>query len=348
MPGITRFFLSVLVIFSHLSGAESAEHFGYYAVRAFFILSGLMMTKALHENYQFNFFRFYSNRLLRILPLYLLVCVATLVVIRLFPEQTAQFMPRWSFDASVDNILQNFLLLPLAAGYLQFRFLEPAWSLAVELVMYLLLWVGIARSQRLAVLALIFGATYHLVLLANGAAFSVRYFSIPSAILSYSIGALVYFHYDRLKNHGWLGPLAAMAWFGNVLLGDMLWGARANDVGFYANTILFGLAAPCLLELRLSRAMAAHDRVLGQLSYPIFLVQWLAGFAGFLLLRESEGRGVILFYLSIPVAVALGAVLTLANEWMVEPIRTSLRKRVGPLRAIDFSRNAAPASAPAQ
>jgi peptidoglycan/LPS O-acetylase OafA/YrhL len=58
-----------------LSGAHSASHFGYYAVRAFFfVLSGILLTKSLHETYSFDFYRFYINRLLRILPLYALVC----------------------------------------------------------------------------------------------------------------------------------------------------------------------------------------------------------------------------------------------------------------------------------
>ncbi len=81
MPGILRFFLSILVIFSHLSGAHSASHFGYYAVRAFFVLSGIVLTKSLNETYSFDFYRFYINRLLRIVPLYALVCGITIVVI---------------------------------------------------------------------------------------------------------------------------------------------------------------------------------------------------------------------------------------------------------------------------
>src|SRR6266581_4208332 len=98
MPGILRFFLSTLVVFSHLSGIEAGGHWGYFAVRSFFILSGFVLTKSLHETYKFNFLPYYGNRLLRIMPLYLFVCAITILVIAAFPEQAGDFMPRWSFN----------------------------------------------------------------------------------------------------------------------------------------------------------------------------------------------------------------------------------------------------------
>ena len=52
MFGSLRFLLSFAVILSHLSGSEYALHFGYYAVRAFFVISGFLMTAALNEIYQ--------------------------------------------------------------------------------------------------------------------------------------------------------------------------------------------------------------------------------------------------------------------------------------------------------
>ncbi len=108
-------------------------------------------------------------------------------------------MPRWAFHEDPDSILHNFLLLPLAFGDLQLRYVEPAWSLAVELVMYFLLWVGISRSPKLALICLVLGAAYHVVLLVAGANFNDRYFSIASAVLSYAVGAMVYFHYESLS-----------------------------------------------------------------------------------------------------------------------------------------------------
>lgn len=337
MPGILRFFLSILVIFSHLSGAHSASHFGYYAVRAFFLLSGIVLTKSLHETYSFDFYRFYINRLLRILPLYALVCGITIGVIHWLPAQTAAFMPRWAFHEDPNSILHNFLLLPLAFGDLQLRYIEPAWSLAVELVMYFLLWVGISRSPKLALICLVLGAAYHAVLLAAGASFDDRYFSIASAVLSYAVGAMVYFHYESLSRNLRLGAAAAILWFCNTVFGYLLWGERVLDIGFYANILLFALAAPYLMDLRLPQQWRNHDAILGHLSYPVFLAQWLAGFAGYLLLANFEGRGVALFYVSMPFVVAMAAVLYKANEMIVEPGRKRVREASNPLRKLGLT-----------
>ena len=331
MPGILRFFLSMLVVFSHLSGAHSADHVGFYAVRAFFLLSGLLLTKALHETYQFDFFRFYSNRLLRIVPLYLLICVVTHVVIRLAPTQAGDFMPRWAFADNSGAMLQNFLLLPLASGYLKLRYLEPAWSLAVELIMYLFLWIGVSRNEKTAILCLSFGLAFHLVELASGSSFAVRYFSLPSALLSYGAGALLYFRYEAFAKRRTLGAAAAALWLANLVLGWRLWGEHVLDIGYYLNTLLFLVAAPFLLEPKLSSVLRGHDAVLGQLSYPVFLVQWLAGFVGYLVLDGAEGRGVFLFYLCLPVTLAMAAALTLINDMAIEPLRRRLRGRISPL-----------------
>jgi peptidoglycan/LPS O-acetylase OafA/YrhL len=326
MPGILRFFLSILVVFSHLSGDHGADHFGYFAVRAFFVLSGLILTKSLHETYSFEFYRFYINRLLRILPLYAVVCAMTFAAIAAMPDQAAEFMPRWAFRASAEEILQNFLLLPLASGELQLRFIEPAWSLAVELVMYYFLWLGMARSQKMAMLCLGFGGAYHVALLINGASFNDRYFSIASAFLSYAAGAMAYFHYDWLAKNVRLGAACAILWFCNTVFGYFVWGEHVLDFVFYANILLFTLAAPWLLELRLPERLREHDAILGHLSYPVFLVQWLGGFVGFLLLSHFEGRGVALFYVSLPFILAMAVPLWMLNEIVVEPARKSIRQ----------------------
>ena len=74
MFGTLRFLLAYLVILSHLVGSDYVVHFGFYAVRGFFVISGLLMTAALNEAYGFDGLRFWVNRALRLLPPYYLVC----------------------------------------------------------------------------------------------------------------------------------------------------------------------------------------------------------------------------------------------------------------------------------
>ena len=85
MFGSLRFLLAFLVILSHLVGTEYVAHFGFYAVRGFFVISGLMMTAALNEVYGFDGVRFWTNRALRLLPPYYFVCALTLLAIAVAP-----------------------------------------------------------------------------------------------------------------------------------------------------------------------------------------------------------------------------------------------------------------------
>src|SRR5262245_27936262 len=73
MPGAFRFLLAVMVVLGHLVHTPYYSHLGYYAVRAFFVLSGFVMTAALTEVYGFDGKRFSVNRFLRLAPPYLTV-----------------------------------------------------------------------------------------------------------------------------------------------------------------------------------------------------------------------------------------------------------------------------------
>jgi peptidoglycan/LPS O-acetylase OafA/YrhL len=95
MFGSLRFFLAYLVVLSHLVGSQYLSHYGFYAVRGFFVLSGFLMTAALNEVYRFNGERFWTNRLLRLLPPYYMVCAATLAFV-VYPESRISH----SFDGS--------------------------------------------------------------------------------------------------------------------------------------------------------------------------------------------------------------------------------------------------------
>ena len=91
MFGLLRFLLAYLVVVSHLVGSEYVAHFGFYAVIGFFIIAGYIITSALNEVYHFDGVRFWTNRALRLLPPYYLVCVITLAVVAAVPDQAGQY-----------------------------------------------------------------------------------------------------------------------------------------------------------------------------------------------------------------------------------------------------------------
>src|SRR6202012_939753 len=113
MFGCVRLLLAFLVVLSHLVGSEYLQHFGYYAVRAFFVLSGYLMTAALNDVFRFDARRFWANRLLRLLPLYYLACALTLLAVMLRPVEAGQFIAQWNVGMLSRDALTDFVILPL-------------------------------------------------------------------------------------------------------------------------------------------------------------------------------------------------------------------------------------------
>src|SRR5215470_6858869 len=126
MFGSLRLLLAYLVVISHLMGSEYFAHFGFYAVRGFFVLSGFIITAALHAVYHFDGMRFWANRILRVLPNYYLVCLATLAVIALWPNEAGHFLSNWKADPREQHdVLMNLLVLPLQFNEPSFRLVPP-------------------------------------------------------------------------------------------------------------------------------------------------------------------------------------------------------------------------------
>ncbi len=328
MTGTFRLVLALIVVFSHLVGARYTAHMGFYAVRAFFVLSGFVMTSALNEVYGRDGFRFWSNRFLRLLPPYYAVCIATALAIRLCPEQAAAFHPRWGFSMTSNAVADNLILAPLAFEDLKFRLVPPAWSVAVEMMMYLILYVGMGRSLRGALLCLASGVAIHCAWLATGAPFDERYFTPESALLSFSLGATIYFacKSDARPADMTLGALALTGWLINLFAeGTLFPDGYALQAGFYVNTALAALVVIFLSRFNPGPRLRSLDDALGHLSYPVFLCQWLGGFLAYLLFTEEPMRGWRLALGALPIIFLLSAAIAWAHWRLIEPLRAKIR-----------------------
>ena len=328
MTGTFRFLLALIVVISHLAGAQHTAHMGFYAVRAFFILSGYVMTAALNEVYGRDGLRFWSNRFLRLLPPYLAVCLATALAIRLCPERAAAFLPRWGFAMTPGSLAQNLLLAPLAFEPLKLRLVPPAWSIAVEMMMYFILYVGMARSLRGALLCLAFGAAAHCVWLVAGAPFDERYYTPAGALLSFALGATIYFarKIDGRRAGVALGILATAAWAINLIAeGTIFPDGYALYSGFYVNTVLAALVVVFLSGREPRPRLKPLDEALGHLSYPIFLCQWLGAFVAYLMWSGAPSRGWGLTLAALPFILALAAALAWISQIFIEPLRDRIR-----------------------
>jgi peptidoglycan/LPS O-acetylase OafA/YrhL len=346
MFGILRFLLAYLVVLSHLVGSDYLAHFGFYAVRGFFVISGFVITAALNEVYGFDAGRFWANRLLRLLPPYYVVCLLTLVLLACVPADAGQFLSYWRADPGHDDVLMNFLIFPLQFNDTHLRIVPPYWSVAIELQMYFLLWIVIARRPAFAAVALAAGVSYHFACMYDGFPWTARYFTAPSAILSFSLGALVYFLKRRdLPAIGVPALLLAFAvWAANMVAARwILPDPYVHGVGFYLNTVSFAFIVYGLAGRSFGSSTQRLDKTLGELAYPVFLIQWVAGFAIALVVLPGTSRGWALTLAATPLILLAAAALAWSHRVLVEPLRARLR-HAGPVRAAARMANLAPAA----
>jgi len=348
MFGSLRLLLAFMVVFSHLPGSDYLVHFGFYAVRGFFVISGFVITAGLQEIYHFDGKRFWVNRLLRLLPPYIVVCLVTLLAVSWFPSEAATYLRSWRPDSTALETVLNLLVIPLEYSETHFRLVPPYWSVAVELQMYALLFIAGARNERLALATLWFGLVYHLACISSNLDFTARYHAAPSAALSFAAGAVIYFWCKRgaLEVTPSAAALALVMWLANTVAADSaLNDEYAYGPGYYFGTFLFVVVIAGLSRIEVAPLTRRIDQALGELAYPVFLVQWLAGFVTALALGSSEWRGWTLTFASLPLILIMAIALTLLNRRLIEPLRQQWRR--APLHPEPVTRSGVGAGDPA-
>jgi peptidoglycan/LPS O-acetylase OafA/YrhL len=329
MLGQLRFLLAYLVVISHLVGSDYLAHFGFYAVVGFFVIAGFTMTSALNEVYRFDGIRFCINRALRLLPPYYLVSAITLVIVAAMPDDAGQFLKFWRADMQLRDVMLNLSVLPMQTTDPPFRMVPPFWSIAIEIEMYLMLYLVIARRSSWAWIALTAGLGYHLACVYVTAPWGAHYFTAPSAILPFASGALIYFL--RRQNPFSVAPIAVVAafagWCANLMAGGWLFpDSYIFGLGYYVGIVLFAVVVAGLVGRQFGPVIGRVDRTLGEWAYFVFLVQWVAGFAVAETFMPGQWRGWTLLLTATPAIIGAGAGLAILNRRLVEPLRDAVRQ----------------------
>jgi peptidoglycan/LPS O-acetylase OafA/YrhL len=327
MFGFLRFLLAYLVIMSHVVGSAYLAHFGFYAVVGFFVIAGYVMTASLNEIYRFDAVRFCANRALRLLPPYYLVSLITLAVVAALPSQAGQYLKFWHGEMRLGDVLLNLSVLPMQTGSPAFRMVPPFWSVAIEIEMYVLLFLVVARRPGWALVALTTGLCYHLACSYADLGWAAHYFTAASAVLPFAAGALVYFVQRREP----LPPIVANAafafWCVNMIAGGWIFSkSYIFGCGYYVGIASFTVVVFGLTRQKFSPMVSHMDRTLGEWAYFIFLVQWLAAFAVAVMLPPEQSRGWLLLMAATPVIIAAGAALSAVHRRLIEPFRDLLRR----------------------
>lgn len=266
--GACRLILASLVAASHLWDGM-LQGYAAYAVWAFFVLSGFLMTLVLTTRYGFDGpgLRAYAfNRFMRIFPLYWLAVVAGLA--------SLWYAGRHGIDLRVingefywpQNVEQWVHVSTLFAGAQRGGLPVPVSNaLAIEVGYYMLMPL-MARSRSTAWFAFAVAVVLNLKLGINGDSFGERYSTFLPCMLPFAAGSLACHYRESLDRF-------SMPWTSLVLwiLHGLLWLKLPGwpwEWGLYVSLVL---SVWMVVSLHRQRA-GKVDRMLGDLSYPVYLI----------------------------------------------------------------------------
>lgn len=332
--GTFRFFLALNVMVLHLSGY--GDHLAMTSVFCFYVISGYLITRILSETYNApvtGLVAFAANRTLRIFPTYWTIALIGLALAALLPAETARLHASIRVPGDAGSILSNlfiFGLTPasLTPGTAPVRLVPPAWSLSIELMHYVVMAAGVARSRTgalvwwcagagIAAWALLFGRIEH------------AYFTVWGPTVCFATGALLH-HFGAAA---WGRPrkgiairllpfaLALAAGLAPEVLGD-----RSAPLFLYLSAAAAAAAVTLLAEGWGQGGAPAWDRFLGDVSYPLFLCHWHVGILVSAGLLGGAPVGPALLAAALPFAVALAASVVLGVERPVQRLRARLRR----------------------
>lgn len=356
--GVLRILLALAVLIAHsgpIFGIQSVG--GDVAVEAFFLISGFYMSLVLNNGKysKGSYLTFITNRLLKLFPVYWVVAGLTLLVSAVTwgalgaPLKLAAFqqVEHLSFGAWALLIWSNVFILGqdiimflgldkqgglhftsdfMASSPPLYTFLlvHICWSLAVEIVFYLIA-PFILRRKPAILIALCAASLLIRFLLYQKRLyrdpFSYRFF--PSELVFFLVGALGYRAYVALQVDK-LPKALLQAAFGLVLAYTIFYqfvpgGELVRQVGYY---VCFALALPLIFALT---KQSRWQIVVGNLSYPVYVSHLLV-----LILLPPVLTRLHLSQEYLPYFLVFGTLIaaTLLERFIVEPVEVFRQRRV--------------------
>jgi len=266
--GATRFVLASLVAASHL-WADMTQGFAAYAVWAFFVLSGFLMTLVLTTKYGFDGsgLRAYAfNRFMRIFPLYWLAVAMGLLTL-LYYNGIGVDLRKLNGEFHMPVSLRDWsYVLTLFPGIQRGGLPVPvANALAIEVGFYMLMPM-LASGRGAALFGVVLGAWINLNIGIIGDTFGERYSTFLPCLLPFAVGSLICQYRERLTSFA-MPMTSALAW----VLHGLLWYKLPGwpwEWGLYVSVVLSAWLVISMYQQPSGRL----DKMLGDLSYPIYLI----------------------------------------------------------------------------
>ncbi|MBV9462879.1 MAG: acyltransferase [Verrucomicrobiae bacterium] len=333
MFGYYRFALAFFVTLYHLAGLHPV---GWYSVYAFYALSGYLMTLVISKKYQLTpagLFSFEYNRVLRIFPPYWIALIGALVLLRIpsFADAAKVLctkpdigMPATPFDWFQNVFIYGWRVLDP-------KLLPHCWSISRELIICSMVFFVFARWRWVALAWFAGSLLYAAYNIWQDKTFYDIYNSYKTGMLSYAAGCCIY-HFRSALRRSITKPftplmlIAAALPFINEAIGRRVFADEHNPiVPFYINTLLSSFAILLLSTLRETKGWVAKlDNLLGNLSYPMFLVHWNVGILVSTFLPGPKEQSVTLFLVSLGPILLVAWIINRAVEQPLTPVRRKI------------------------
>ncbi len=299
--GVLRVFLALLVVWQHVVARFSPDHVaivgrpfeaGSIAVLLFFVLSGHIIDEAAELVYRERPFAFLVNRILRILPTYVVGLAAFLLVCAVLHGAGFAMLPVEGRPLVVDDLWSPRLLLanlgamlpiPQSASWIasQPLLMLIIWAVRIEMMFYLayfglllVAWatgMGMGRILTLAGLAVLVVALPALAEARDAAIANAPFFVLGIA-------------HRRLRARAPGDRLTAIVagLFAAVALALCIWRvtglgmasplaeARLGEVALFLG-LLAAFVALTGVRIDSRRALTRFDQKVGELTYPIYI-----------------------------------------------------------------------------
>ncbi|MBE7413833.1 MAG: acyltransferase [Deltaproteobacteria bacterium] len=323
MFGIFRYVLALAVAFDHLWPFAGGNNIGNFAVFAFYMLSGYLMTLVLNEKYGFDLVgltKYFVNRFFRIYPPLIFVGFLTLPLLWFIPVN--DISPGMKWPATAYDWFKNITLFDIRTT--DIRVVPVSWSLFVEVFYYIAIGLVFARRRWITIAWFAASLLYTGYMLYTGTAWYFRYFTIPASSLPFSMGAILYFYKDRISAPSWLLPVAASALAFNYVYWHIVPPPGRFMTGFYLN-----LALTSVIIFALSKRKSGYyDQLLGDHAYAIFLCH--IGLAVAVNALTGAAHGPMLFFATLPFVLLYPFLSTYLIERNLKPLRDRIRPASSP------------------
>ena len=290
--GLFRVILAISVVLSHIVKTETPFYQGFggtNSVEIFFLVSGFYIALILDKTYKSKRM-FYLNRILRLYPVYLIVCLLVLltsILRRGFAENLFGYSPLVLLISTFSNLTligtDWLMFFDTSNGGIQLTssvvtgdrmrdllWIAPAWSLGIEITFYAMAPIICRWRSRFLIAAIIGLCTIRIFFNQSefnfaGSPFDARFF--PFELPYFLVGILLY----RCKRDAKLEVTIPLKYLYSALFLFFLIFEPIRSSFDLSRTASMAVLVIVAAVVVLFGQSSEFDRKFGELSYPIYI-----------------------------------------------------------------------------